>query len=371
MPTAGRGIVVNGRFLTQRTSGVQRYARELLNALAALPRNAARPVEATRLAVPSSVKRQASDPAWLSAYELHAVGRLSGHAWEQLELAGRLGDRLLVNLCNTAPLSRENQLVVIHDVAVWRHPEAFSRRFRLLYRILLPQIARKSRKLLTISAFSARELMSCLNVPGRSIEILPNAGDHILRATPEPSILQEHNLEAHRYVLAVGNANPMKNYAFLRCLEPLLSETRLPLVLAGGALPSVFAPDAAAAGPWIRRVGYVSDDALRALYENAMGFIFPSLYEGAGVPPLEAMHCGCPVLAAHSAAIPETCGEAAAYFDPRDPQSLINLCRRFIASPALRAELSAAGLAHTRRFSWSQSAQILQQIIERSGMVEI
>lgn len=352
--------VINGRFLTQRMSGVQRYARELLFALHednSAPGN-------DFVAVP----RRGADTnvPFASRFPVRTLGQLSGHVWEQLELAPAYGDRLLVNLCNTAPAFRENQLTIIHDVAVWRFPDAFSARFRLVYRALMPQIARHSRQLLTISTFSAAEIMDCLGVSARRIELVPNAGDHILRVRPDLTVLSQHGLEPGRYLLAVGNANPMKNYAFLQCLGPLLTEHQLPLVLAGGQLPNVFAAETGAGQPWLKRVGYVSDEALRALYDNAMGFIFPSLYEGCGVPPLEAMHCGCPVLAAKAAAVPETCGAAAAYFDPRDAHSLVELCRRFLDSQAMRQELQQAGFARTQQFTWRSSANKLARAMSQA-----
>jgi len=273
--------------------------------------------------------------------------------------------QFLVNLCNTAPLNRSNQLVVIHDTAVWRYPDAFSAAFRALYRVLQPSIARKSRMVATVSSFSAGELIHCFGLSPRTIEVIPNSGDHILRIRPEPSILAAHGLEAGRYLLAVGSANPTKNHAFLRHLEPLLAENHLPLVIAGARIPEVFAQSEAAASPWLRHVGYVSDGALRALYESAMGFIFPSLYEGFGVPPLEAMHCGCPVLAAKAAALPDTCADAALYFDPWDPGSLIKACRRFIGSAQLRGELQLRGRFRARQFDWTDSSMRLAALLKR------
>jgi glycosyltransferase involved in cell wall biosynthesis len=315
------------------------------------------------LAVPRMVEPKDAGAHGLGAFALTPVGRLSGHGWEQIELRAQLKDRFLVNLCNTAPVHRETQLVVIHDAAVFRFPRAYSAQFRLVYRAMLPDIAQKSRRLLTISEFSASELMTYLGVSARAIDILPNAGDHILRVTPDAAILETHGLEAGRYLFAVGNANPTKNHALLQHIEPLLKEHALPLVLAGGALPAIFGRGTDVVSPWFKRVGFVSDNALRALYEHAKGFIFPSLYEGCGVPPLEAMHCGCPVIAARAAAIPETCGEAALYFDPTDAASLIAACRRLIESPSLGAELRAAGHERTRRFSWKASSQRLAAII--------
>jgi glycosyltransferase involved in cell wall biosynthesis len=110
--------------------------------------------------------------------------------------------------------------------------------------------------------------------------------------------------------------------------------------------------------------GYVTDPELRALYENAACFVYPSLYEGFGLPPLEAMSCGCPTLVARAASLPEVCGDAALYCDPRDPASIAQQIRCLVDDTSRRADLRARGLARAREFSWDRSAGTLLKLVD-------
>jgi len=355
---ASEAVVINGRFLTQRMSGVQRYAFELLNAWTEI-----RCVQA-RILVSKTASLAAEPTAALSrSYPLVSIGRQAGHAWEQTELRMAAGDDFLVNLCNTAPLERRAQLVTIHDAAVWRQPTAYNWRFRSLYKALLPAIARKSLKLLTVSKFSAGELCSLFQLSSKNIEIVPNGADHILRIPADETVLRRNGLETQSYLLAVGGASPHKNIASLAGIEHLLSAHNLRLVCVGSQETAVFARTAQAFSASVCALGAVTDGELRALYENALGLIFPSLYEGFGIPPAEAMACGCPVLSSTAAALPEVCGEAALYFDPRDRSSLFSAVTQFLGSPRLRSELREAGLERVKLFCWLSSATEFNSIV--------
>jgi glycosyltransferase involved in cell wall biosynthesis len=143
----------------------------------------------------------------------------------------------------------------------------------------------------------------------------------------------------------------------------LLDDPNLLLVAAGGGNNRVFAA-AAVSDPRLVSTGYVTDGQLRALYEHAACFVFPSFYEGFGLPPLEAMCCGCPVVASERASMPEVCGEAALYCDPADPASLAKQLRRVLDSTALQAELRAAGHARAASFSWDRAARQFGELLE-------
>src|SRR5438105_7080560 len=134
------------------------------------------------------------------------------------------------------------------------------------------------------------------------------------------------------------------------------------LVAVGGGNSRVFA-DVDLLGDGLIPAGYVTDGELRALYENAACFIFPSFYEGFGLPPLEAMHCGCPVIVSDRASLPEVCGEAAVYCDPDDPADIARQLRLVLTSSALRRELREAGLARARSFGWQRSADQLTELL--------
>ena len=347
-------VFINGRFLAQPVTGVQRYAREVLKALDALLLEGA--LDAAAAEVTLVVPRTVLDSPPLARIRVRRAGRLGGHAWEQLELPLASRGGVLLNLCNTAPLARRAQVVTLHDAAVYRVPAAYTRAFRAWYRVLWAGLARTAPVVLTVSEFSRRELVGCLGIDGARIRVVPESGEHVLAVAPDPGVLDRHRLRERPFVLAVSTANPTKNFAaVVRAIE-LLGDTDFDFVVAGGVDPRIFAAAAAPLPATVKRVGYVSDGELRALYEQAACFVHPSLYEGFGLPPLEAMCCGCPVIAADAASIPEVCGDAAVYCDPRSPADLARKLAALMASPDERRALAARGRARAARFAWRQAA---------------
>lgn len=355
---ASKAVAINGRFLSQRLSGVQRYAGELLSAWAASAR-----IDAQVL-VPRGAKLGAGAAPLREEFEIVPTGNLKGHVWEQTELRAAVGGDLLINLCNSAPFGRREQVVVIHDTAVWRYGDAYNWRFRALYKSLLPAIARTSLKVLTVSRFAASELYALLGLNRKDIEIVPNGADHILRAAADETIFERYGLESGRYALAVGNASPAKNIRFLEALGPLLSLHDLRLVVVGARDVPVFAQGSQDLNGCALAIGAVTDGELRALYQNALCLIFPSVYEGFGIPPVEAMICGCPVLSSNAASLPEVCGDAVQYFDPHDATSLVDAVTRFLDSQSLQDELRNAGRERAKTFTWARSAGLFNSIVD-------
>jgi glycosyltransferase involved in cell wall biosynthesis len=349
-----QAIFINGRFLGQAVTGVQRYAREVVKALDALLDDGV--LDAGGAGVTLLTPRCDVDVPPLARIRVRRSGRLAGHAWEQLELPLASRGAALLNLCNTAPLAHRHQVVTLHDAAVYRVPAGYTRAFRTWYRVLWGGLARTAPEILTVSQFSRRELADCLGIDRSRIGVVEEAGDHILAVPSDAGVLDRHGLRARPFVLAVSTASPTKNFgAVVRAVE-LLGATDFDLVVAGGADPRVFARTAAALPATVKRVGYVSDGELRALYERAACFVHPSRYEGFGLPPLEAMRCGCPVIAADAASIPEVCGDAALYFDPASPADLAEKLAALMANPAARGELAARGRARAAGFSWRRAA---------------
>jgi glycosyltransferase involved in cell wall biosynthesis len=339
-------IFINGRFLAQPVTGVQRYAREVVKALDALLREGV--VDAGGAEVTLLMTRDGVDVPPLSRIRVRRAGRLVGHAWEQLELPHLSRGGVLLNLCNTAPLAAA-QVVTLHDAAVYRVPPR-TRRVRAWYRF--GGLAPHGVDDLTVS-FSRRELADCLRIDRSRIGVVEEAGDHILAVAPDPAVLDRHGLRARPFVLAVSTANPTKNFgAVVRAIEHL-GDTDFDFVVAGGVDPRVFARAAAPLPAAVKRVGYVSDGELRALYEHAACFVHPSRYEGFGLPPLEAMCCGCPVIAAEAASIPEVrrrglCCDRVA----RRPRRQAGCADHEPASPNPRRR----GRARAARVSWRRAA---------------
>ena len=187
-------------------------------------------------------------------------------------------------------------------------------------------------------------------------EVVPEATESI-----DESVLARHGLTRCRFLLAVASANPTKNLAALvAAFARLPADPALRLVIVGGHNPRVFAAATAADPPGVVRTGPVAGAALKALYGHATALVFPSLYEGFGLPPLEAMACGCPVAAARAAAIPEVCGDAALYFDPHSVDAITAALQRLVAEAPLREQLRTAGLARAGLYRWSAAAVALR-----------
>lgn len=352
--------VYNGRYLTRRPTGVDRFANELLRALAP---EASSPL---RIAIPGGQRRTALPVLPAANCTPLVVGRLSGHAWEQLELSRSADERALVNLCNTGPVHRRRQLTVIHDVAAIVNPRNFSLRFRIWYRYMLALLMRRSRVVATVSSFSRDELRRVFPGLRQQIEIISEGGEHILRVAADDSVLARLQLTPRSYVLAVGSASPNKNLRLVTRAAAALRDRGLRVVAVGGTNNGVFAPEVDGDEGLLMRTGHVSDAQLRALYERAFCFAFPSIYEGFGLPPLEAMWCGCPVIVARSSSLPEVCGDAVLYCDPYDPASLTRAIEALLESPSRRDELVSAGRERASTFSWNRAARQFGDIVGQS-----
>jgi glycosyltransferase involved in cell wall biosynthesis len=336
-------LFVNGRFLTQKVTGVQRFSREVTAALARR--------------IPLRVLAPPGTPA-LEGVATDIVGTRGGQAWEQLDLPRAARGALLLNLGNTAPLRRRDQVVVIHDAGVFDTPESYSRAFRLWYRTLHRALPRLGARILTVSEFSRARLSERLGLDPSRIGVMPEGGEHVLRVPADEAVLARHGLARRGYALAVGTRAAHKNLGALGEAASLLATRGMTLAVAGAAEAGAFSGAADAAGT--RLLGRVSDAELRALYENALCLVFPSRYEGFGIPPLEAMWCGCPVLAARAGAVPEVCGDAALWFDEAGPAAAV---QRLLDEPGLADSLRARGRERARLYSWDAAAARLLELI--------
>jgi len=358
---AGQGgalqLYVNGRFLTRRPTGVDRYALEILSELDAMLGRGDPALAGVTLTV--LAPRGARLPEGCGQARLVEVGQRQGVLWEQFDLARALpADGLLLSLCNTGPLWCERQVVVIHDATTERVPAAYTRGFRLWYRLLLPLLGRRCRRVMTVSQFSRAEIAAVFGLDAARIGVAGNGAEHMLRLRPDPTALQRFGLR-RPYILAVSSMAANKNFKLVLAALAHLPDPPFDVAIAGGSNARVFGAAGGGGGERVHWLGYVSDAELRALYDGALGFVFPSLYEGFGIPPLEAMACGCPVLASRAQPMPEVCGDGALYFSPDDPAALAALMSRLAAEPALRAELVARGAARVKLYSWRQSALAL------------
>lgn len=355
-------VIINGRFLGKQATGVDRVAFEVLHALDVLLQAGDAAVDglAFLLAVPPGLGTVSP----FKRIPVQEVGSLQGHAWEQWSLTRFAGKRLLVNLCNSGPVGRHFQLSVIHDVATVRVPQSYGRAFRAWYGFMIPAQYRRSASIMTVSQFSRSEL-AALYGDRADVGVLPEGVDHIVRLQSDPGVLARHGLGARPYVLAVSSLAYHKNFALIMKAVATLDHTDFDVVIAGGQNPAVFAVGGQPLPATLKHVGYVSDAELKALYERAACFVFPSLYEGYGLPPTEAMACGCPVLATRAASVPEVCGDAAIYFDPNDAADLAGKLKSLMADAGLRKQLADRGRRKSEEMSWRNSAKALLGEIRR------
>lgn len=353
-------LLLNARFLMRQPTGVDRVATELIAAL----RAQTLPDQFGALAAVRPAGTPASGETDLLALAEVSTSRLSGHAWEQLALLRTRPQDLLLSLCSMGPVLRARQVVMMHDAQVFRAPDSYSRAFRSWYHLVQPRLGRRAAMVLTVSEHSRRELEYFDVVPPGKVRVVPNGADHILRVTADTAIFARHGLQPGGYLLAIGSLAPHKNLAMLAEAARARRNRQMPLVIAGGGNAQVFGNAGIAPSEDVRMLGRVSDGELRALYEQAAALVFPSITEGFGLPPAEAMFCGCPVISTTGGAVPEVCGDATLAVDPMDRAGWTSAMDAVCADPALRARLSDAGRAQIARFTWAEAARTLLRHLE-------
>jgi glycosyltransferase involved in cell wall biosynthesis len=236
-------------------------------------------------------------------------------------------------------------VVTVHDLAVLRHPGTFNPWTRHYSRLAVPSVARAARRLIAVSEFTRGEIVELLGVPDERIRVIPNAVDDAFAA--------EGPAAPGDYVLAVGTLEPRKNLgAAQRAAQRLGVELRVVGAQGWGGVE---------VNGWL---GRVSDEELAALYRGARCLVYPSLYEGFGIPVLEAMACGTPVVTSAGGATEEVAGGAAVLVDPHDPAAIAAGIEEASKS---RDELRARGLDRAAQFSWRRVAAETRAVYEEAA----
>ena len=333
-------------------TGVQRFAEEISLQIEYMR-------DDVILLVPDvkAIKKQ----SLLKRFNIEEVPGLNGHLWEQITLPLYLLRRkspLLINLGNTAPVFYSHQVATHHDITYLKYPKSFPFSFRLLYRIISPLMIRNSKQVVTVSQFSRSEISSQYRCQEEKIKIIYNAVSDLFEPTKE--VTSEPDKE--RYLLAVSSTNYHKNF---HGLIDAFSDANLDidLKIIGDSADVFSTLDLKRNHPRIHFVGRVNDDELVKLYQHATAFVFPSFYEGFGIPPLEAQACGCPVISSNTASMPEVLGESVLYFNPESKREIINALSLIVSDVELRAQLVEKGFKNKERFSWGESASKLNDII--------
>jgi glycosyltransferase involved in cell wall biosynthesis len=264
---------------------------------------------------------------------------------------------LLLNPANLAPLAFPRNAVVIHDAAALRHPQWYSPLYSGWQRTVLPAIAKRARVVITVSEFSKRELRELLGVDAH---VVPGGVDRCFRPDADPEPARAALGLTQPYVLTVASQTARKNLASLGATARRLAHEGIDLVAAGGDRPQFRSGEVASGGP--RPLGHVPDAHLPGLYAGAAAFVLPSWHEGFGLTCIEAMACGVPVVAARAGALPETCGDAARYADPFDPDDIATQVLAALGDDRLRE----AGPQRAALFTWERTARELDAVLERS-----
>jgi glycosyltransferase involved in cell wall biosynthesis len=351
------------------TGGMEIAARELIPALLA------EALPGTRFT--AFVNREAAaadDGPWgellpAVTVPVSAHNRLQWVLGEQALLprsAARVGVDLVHSLASTAPLrGRFARVVTIHDLIYARFPEAHAGMRDIGMRVLVPAAARRADRVITDSQSTRSDLIELLGIQAGRIDVVPLGLGAVRRAQP----LSEHDIRARfglgerRIVLSLSAKRPHKNLrALLDALAELPAEGRPALVLPGYPTAHERELRTHARGLGldddVRFVSWVSAEELEGLWKLASAFVFPSLYEGFGLPVLEAMARGVPVACSNASSLPEVAGDAALLFDPRIPSQIAQAIQRLLGDETLADRLRALGHERTRKFTWARSARL-------------
>jgi glycosyltransferase involved in cell wall biosynthesis len=365
------GIDASRTVVAQRT-GTERYSLELIRALLALP-----------TAHRYLLYFNQPPPAGL----LPATGNWTERSlplprlWSHLSLSRAVAvdqPDLLFVPAHVLPLGAPARSVVtVHDLGFRFFPRAHPPLAWLYLELSTRWAARQATRIIAISESTRRDLVALYGVREERVRVVYEAADATFKPTHDPAVVQRHGLSPGQYLLAVGTLQPRKNLSGLlrgfRLYADGVDEP-MPLALVGrpGWGVSALEREVRRLGleRLVRRLGYVSDDELPALYSGAFAYLQPSLYEGFGLTVLEAMACGTPVIVSSSSSLPEVVGGTGLQIDSRSPPAFAGAIRELIERPALRAELARTGRQRASSFSGERCARETLTVLEEAASAE-
>ena len=350
-----RRWTINGDFLRFRPNGVARHARETVLALDRLVEEQHPLTQGLSLQLVSPC--EPDQDFRLNAISQKVVPEYSRprlpQFWVQAQLPFHVEGGLL-SFCNLAPVAVARQIVCIHDVHTYIMPESYGRGFRWTHRLVLPILGRRTRRVVTVSRYSRESIVDYGVARMDKLSVVYNGCDHVRRWNAEASRLRFGN---RPFVLCLGQPQAYKNLPLVLSLLPELQELGFDLALAGDIGENYIREHLGEVPKNLVLLGRVSDDDLAKAYRQAFCFLFPSRIEGFGLPALEAMMHGCPVIASRAAAIPEICENAVVYGGVDSPAEWIAALRMLIQQPKTRARLSEDARRQASRYTWRGVAE--------------
>lgn len=349
-------FVVNGRYLTQKATGVHRYAFEICNKLHEMGVD-------FHVAVPKEIH-----PDYKFSFKVVKCGSFNTHLWEQISLPRylkRIGSPLLISFTGCGPLNYSNQIMTIHDVSHERYPEWFSKNYYRFYHYMMPRIGKKAHAVLTVSEFSKKEIVDTLGINAEKIHVVHSNVPFHNKPSKEEILSFTRNPEAEKYILAVSSMDPRKN--FIRLVEAFdkIKDKSVKLYIIGMSFKAFNTPDLQKLiGENVHLPGYIPDEKLQTMYQNALLSVYPSLYEGFGLPPLESMTYGCPVINSDIPALREVSQDAALYVDPYNVDDITQKIEQLLVDEPLRKELQEKGLLQIKKYSWDKSAKQVYELAQ-------
>ena len=339
-------IYINGRFLEEPISGVGKYALCLIK-------------EMDKLSIGDNIillvsKKIAYRDLQFKNIKIKKVGCFSGNVWEQLELPFYSSDGFLLSFCNRGPMFKKNQLLTIHDAATVITPDRFSFKFRMFTRVIYLLLKRRAKVITTVSEHAKADIIKCFNINSDDIHVVHNG---ICKGVPDETIIDRLNLRHGSYILSVGGTENKNIESIIAALEYLNDDVKYVCV---GNLCDKYKM-IVRNNPRIIYPGYVNDFELLALYKNAKCFVFPSFYEGFGIPPLEAMSVGCPVVVSNLPVFRELYKDSALYCDPMNFHDLVD--KILSLNNELSQRLIKKGYKCSEKYSWKDSAIKILRII--------
>ncbi|MCF7566777.1 glycosyltransferase family 4 protein [Sabulilitoribacter arenilitoris] len=343
-------IVINARFLTQRMTGVQRYAFEVCSRLPKKIGNKKLIFIAPNETIINKLNND---------IDIVFVGKFKGQLWEQISLPAFLKKNknpMLINFVGIAPIFYKNKIMFLYDLAFKHHPEWFSYSFQKLYNFLIPVSLKNSKRIITDSNYVKQDIVKTYKIPNSKI--------NVIYAAPSNKFINK-NLKREKFILTVSSIDPRKNLErVIKAFNKIESEYKLVIVGKKSKTFSNVELNEKIINDNIIFTGYLTDDELIDIYNKAELFIYASLFEGFGIPPLEAQACGCACIISNVTSLPEVYEDSVEYFDPRSTDSIKIKMEEMINNKDKMMKLRNLGVINLKRYNWGDSTSKLKSIIE-------